>query len=78
MGRESEEWVNKLKEKQQATAMGQTNGGWCRNSRHTDFGVQGMVVSRRTRPFPAAAVHLLHRERQWEKGRCLKAMAFTP
>jgi len=71
MGRQGEEWVNKVKEKQQATAMGQTNGGWCR---HPDCGVQGMVVSRRMRPFLAAAVHLF---RQWEKGRCLKAVAVT-
>lgn len=31
-----------------------------------------MVLSRRTRPFPATAVHLF---RQQEKERCLKAMA---
>lgn len=58
IGRESEEWGNKLKEKQQTAAMGQINGGWCRNRQQPDFGVQGMVVSRRMRPFPAAAVHL--------------------
>lgn len=42
---------------------------------HPDFGVQGIVVSRKTRPFPAAAVHPFS---QWEKEKYLKAMAFTP
>lgn len=81
MGRESKEWVNKLKEKQQTAAMGHINGGWGRNVPWTltgnipDFEVQGMVVSRRTRSLPAAALYLF---RQWDKGRCLKAMACTP